>query len=149
MLWPRHARQRHSQPARAHPEQPVGQSMSCLGYKGKVVQRFGIAHHAVKAFECYKRAARNSIPAAWAALGLCYEAGIGVEEDIEEAVKLYKKAAEKSDPFAMAHYGYALANGEGIEKDEKAAMSWLIKAAMKGDMGAIHILKEDYNYELR
>ena len=49
----------------------------------------------------------------------------------------------------MALYGYALANGEGIEKDEKAAMSWLIKAAMKGDMGAIHILKEDYNYELR
>lgn len=109
----------------------------------------GTKDHAAKAFECYKRAARNSIPAAWAALGLCYEAGIGVEEDIEEAVKLYKKAAEKGDPFAMAHYGYALANGEGIEKDEKAAMSWLIKAAMKGDMGAIHILKEDYNYELR
>ena len=109
----------------------------------------GTKDHAAKAFECYKRAARNSIPAAWAALGLCYEAGIGVEEDIEEAVKLYKKAAEKGDPFAMAHYGYALANGEGIEKDEKAAMSWLIKAAMKGNMGAIHILKEDYNYELR
>ena len=50
---------------------------------------------------------------------------------------------------AWTHYSYALANGEGIEKDEKAAMSWLIKAAMKGDMGAIHILKEDYNYELR
>ena len=64
-------------------------------------------------------------------------------------MKLYKKAAEKGDPFAMAHYGYALANGEGVEKDEKSAMSWLIKAAMKGDIGAIHILKEDYNYELR
>ena len=105
--------------------------------------------HAAKAFECYKRAARNQVPAAWSALGLCYEAGIGVDEDIGEAVKLYKKAAEKGDPFGMAHYGYALSSGEGVEKDEKAAMQWLIKAAMKGDMGAIHILKEDYNYELR
>ena len=105
--------------------------------------------HSVKAFECYKRAGANDIPAAWAALGLCYEAGIGVDENIDEAIRLYRKAAEAGDAFAMAHYGYALANGEGTEKDEKAAMRWLIKAAMKGDPGAIHILKEDYHYELQ
>ncbi len=104
--------------------------------------------HQEKAFQCYKKAAENQIPAAYAALGLCYEAGLGVEEDIDKAVKLYKKAALANDPFGMAHYGYALANGEGCQKDEKAAMSWLIKAAMQGDRGAILTLKEDYDYEV-
>lgn len=105
--------------------------------------------HLEKAFDCYQRAADHQIPAAYAALGLCYEAGLGVIEDIEKAVSFYKKAADAGDAFGMAHYGYALANGEGCKKDEKSAMSWLIKAAMQGDEGAILTLKEDYNYELQ
>lgn len=105
--------------------------------------------HLKHAFICYEKAAQNEIPAAYSALGLCYEAGLGVEEDIKKAVDLYKKAADQGDPFGMAHYGYALANGEGCAKDEKAAMSWLIKAAMQGDQGAIQTLKEDYQYELQ
>ena len=84
-----------------------------------------------------------------AALGLCYEAGLGIEEDIARAVSFYKRSAEAGDSFGMAHYGYALANGEGCEKNEKAAMSWLIKAAMRGDQGAILTLKEDYGYEMK
>ncbi len=104
--------------------------------------------HQEKAFLCYERAAKNHVPAAYAALGLCYEAGLGVEPDIHKAVALYKQAAEGNDPFGMAHYGYALANGEGVEKNEKEAMTWLIKAAMQRDQGAIHTLKEDYHYEL-
>ena len=48
----------------------------------------------------------------------------------------------------MAHYGYAGQRGRH-EKRRKSRHELLIKAAMKGDMGAIHILKEDYNYELR
>lgn len=133
----------------------MAEEAETLGDK-EVFLRLGLAfshsgrkNHGTKAFECYKRAARNDIPAAWSALGLCYEAGLGVEEDIAKAVEFYKKAAEADDAFGMAHYGYALANGEGVQKDEKAAMNWLIKAAMKGDPGAIHILKEDYNYELK
>lgn len=134
----------------------MAEEAESLGDK-EVFLRLGLAfshsggrkNHAAKAFECYKRAARNGISAAWSALGLCYEAGIGVEEDIGKAVEFYRKAAEAEDAFGMAHYGYALANGEGVEKNEKEAMSWLIKAAMKGDLGAIHILKEDYNYTLK
>lgn len=106
------------------------------------------AGHGERAFACFTRAEKHNLPAAEAALGLCYESGIGTPPDIGRAVALYRKAAEAGQPFAMARLGYAYAMGEGIEKDEKAAMSWLIKAALRGDAGAIHTLKEDYNYEL-
>lgn len=92
---------------------------------------------------------KYKLPEADAALGLCYESGLGVEADISKAVRYYKKAAEKGNAFAMAHYGCALANGEGVRKNKKSAMEWLIKAAMKGDEGAILILKEDYDYTLK
>lgn len=108
-----------------------------------------VENHAKKAFDAFKKAAKYKLPEADAALGLCYESGLGAEADISKAVKYYKKAAEKGNAFAMAHYGCALANGEGVRKNEKSAMEWLIKAAMKGDEGAILILKEDYDYTLK
>mgnify|MGYP005932108513 CR=1 FL=1 len=122
----------------------------------EVYLRMGYAYRAShvenrgkKAFESFRKAAEHKLPEADAALGLCYESGLGVEADISKAVKYYKKAAEKGNAFAMAHYGCALANGEGVKKDEQSAMEWLIKAAMKGDEGAILILKEDYDYTLQ
>lgn len=108
-----------------------------------------VENHAKKAFDAFKKAAKYKLPEADAALGLCYESGLGAGADISKAVKYYKKAAEKGNAFAMAHYGCALANGEGVRKNEKSAMEWLIKAAMKGDKGAILILKEDYDYTLK
>lgn len=105
--------------------------------------------HSEKAFLCFKKAARKKIPAAWSALGLCYDAGLGTKADPRAAAKYYKKAAEASDPFGMAHYGYALANGQGVRENKTDAMSWLIKAAMAGDQGAVLILREDFNYEFR
>lgn len=116
---------------------------------GRAYQASHVENRGKKAFNSFKKAAKNKLPEADAELGLCYESGIGTKADIAKAVKYYKKAAEKGNAFAMAHYGYALANGEGVEKNENAAMEWLIKAAMKGDEGAILILKEDYDYTLR
>ena len=115
---------------------------------GQAFQKSGAAGHEEKAFLCFQKAVKNKIPAAYSALGLCYEAALGTEADIKKAVSWYKKAADEGDAFGMAHYGYALANGEGVKKNEKEAMEWLVRAAMKGDAGAILVLKEDYNYTL-
>ena len=104
--------------------------------------------HGERAFRCFQRADRHGLPRARASLGLCWEAGIGTEADIQKAVACYRSAAEAGEPFAMARLGYAYEKGEGIGKDEKLAMSWLIKAALRGDKGAIHTLKEDYQYTL-
>lgn len=102
--------------------------------------------HGTRAFECFQKAAAHDLPEAISALGFCYESGMGVEADIEKAVACYRKAAEAGIPFAMARLGYAYEMGESVEKNEELAMSWLIKAALRGDQGAIHTLKEDYDY---
>lgn len=105
--------------------------------------------HGERAFRCFLRAEKQNLPQARAALGFCYEAGLGVEADIKKAVSYYKKAAAEDVPFAMARLGYAYEMGEGIRKNEKLAIEWLIKAALRGDKGAIHTLKEDYEYEVK
>ena len=104
--------------------------------------------HGEKAFRCFQRADRHNLPAARAALGLCYESGLGTEPDIEKAVACYRDAAEAGNPFAMARLGYAYETGEGIERNETLAMQWLIRAAMQGDKGAILTLRDDYEYEI-
>ena len=111
-------------------------------YRGRV-RRPG---HGERAFRCFLRADKQGVPRARAALGLCWEAGIGTPADIGKAVACYRSAAEAGEPFAMARLGYAYEKGEGIEQDGQLAMSWLIKAALRGDKGAVHTLKEDYNY---
>ncbi|MBO5644474.1 MAG: SEL1-like repeat protein, partial [Lentisphaeria bacterium] len=36
-------------------------------------------------------------------LGLCYEKGFGVKQDMKEAVKWYRKAARRGDKMAKNH----------------------------------------------
>lgn len=111
-------------------------------YRGKDKRK----DHGDRAFRCFQKAAAHDLPAAVSALGFCYESGMGTKPDIEKAVSCYREAAEAGIPFAMARLGYAYEMGESVEKDEELAMSWLIKAALRGDKGAIHTLKEDYDY---
>ncbi len=105
--------------------------------------------HGEKAFQCFLRADKKHIPAARAALGLCYESGLGTAPDIRKAVACYQAAADGGNAFAMARLGYAYGAGEGIEKNPKLAMKWLIQAAMRGDAGAILTLRDDYRYNIR
>lgn len=104
--------------------------------------------HGERAFQCFTRADAQGLPEARSALGFCYESGMGTEADIGKAVDCYRAAAQKGVPFAMARLGYAYEMGEGVDKDKQKAMQWLIKAAMRGDAGAVHTLKEDYDYTM-
>lgn len=104
--------------------------------------------HEEKAFQCFLRADKKNIPAARAALGLCYESGLGTVPDIQKAVACYQAAAQEGNAFAMARLGYAYGTGEGTEKNLTLAMKWLIQAAMRGDEGAILTLRDDYQYTM-
>lgn len=116
---------------------------------GRAFVRAGtVPDHNEKAFECFRRASLVHIPAAYAEMGVCLEQGIGVERNIKEAVRYYKKAAEKGDLLGMTHYGLSLAQGAGIRKNTRRGMEWLMKAALRGDLGAVRILREDFNYEV-
>jgi hypothetical protein len=65
-------------------------------------------------------------------LGLVYENGNGVEQDLKQAVYWYTKAAEQG--YADAQYNLALIyeNGNGVEQDFKQAVYWYTKAAEQG-----------------
>ena len=62
-------------------------------------------------------------------LGVCYEHGNGVPQDLGEAVKWYRKAAEQNDATAQNNLGICYANGLGVVKDEAEAVKWCRKAA--------------------
>ena len=66
-------------------------------------------------------------------LGVCYEYGEGVENDMKEAVKWYRKAAEQGFTDALNNLGACYANGNGVENDMKEAVKWFRKAAEQND----------------
>ena len=59
--------------------------------------------HQEEAYACYEKAAKNGIIAAYSAMGLCLEAGIGVKSDIAKAVSWYKKAMPSEWPTTAMH----------------------------------------------
>ena len=68
-------------------------------------------------------------------LGLCYEQGLGVNQDLDQAIACYKESANKKYPQAMFNLGYLYLKkaktSESIEEFDEAA-NWL-RAAIEED----------------
>ena len=75
-------------------------------------------------------------------LGVCYETGRGVEQDIKKAVELFRKAADQGHAMAQYNLGHCYRTGEGVEKDIKKAAEWYRKAADQGYEPAKATLKK-------
>ena len=119
-----------------------------------------------KAFAYFKKAAEYE----WynEGLGICYEMGIGVEDNETEAFKYYTlaadngnvtsmyrtglcyyngvgvkqwllKAAEKNNDKAQFELGNAYLTGNGVEENDDIAMEWFEKAAENGNEKALKI----------
>lgn len=73
-------------------------------------------------------------------LGLCYENGDGVEEDLRHAVLWYRKSAEEGYAPGQCNLAVCYLNGNGVERDAAAAVRWLEKAAAQGNARAQSIL---------
>jgi hypothetical protein len=65
-------------------------------------------------------------------LGLCYNHGVGVIQDMVEAVKWYREAAEQGLAQAQCNLGVCYDNGEGVAQDAAEAVRWYRKAAERG-----------------
>jgi hypothetical protein len=75
-------------------------------------------------------------------LGIMYEYGEGVSQDMVQAMYWYRKAAEQGLSDAQFFLGAIYYNGEkGITKDYSQAIFWLRKAAEQGDTHAQEALK--------
>lgn len=69
-------------------------------------------------------------------LGLCHEAGNGVEKDFDKAVYWYQKAAEDGFSKAQQRIGWCYKNGIGLQKDSHRAVCYFEKAAEAGESTA-------------
>jgi len=58
---------------------------------------YGIEKNDVKAFEYYKKSAKQEYSYAQNKLGFFYESGIGIEKNLENAFYWFQKVAEKGN----------------------------------------------------
>lgn len=64
-------------------------------------------------------------------LGMFYEQGIGMEQNMEQALTCYRQAAEHKEPMAQFALGMCYFFGNGLEQNDKLAMEWAQQAAQQ------------------
>lgn len=89
-----------------------------------------------KAFGYLKKAAEYE----WYSegLGICYEMGIGVEENEAEAFKYYTLAADSGNVTSMYRIGLCYYNGVGVKENLPEAYRWFKDAANNDNIGAAY-----------
>ncbi|MEO3429153.1 SEL1-like repeat protein [Pelagibius sp. CAU 1746] len=88
-------------------------------------------------------AERGHGPAAYET-GEAYNAGLGVEKDLNAGAKWINAAAARGEPRAQYAVGAALYNGAGVEQDYVRAVRYLGNAASQGHPGGQYLLGECY-----
>ena len=74
-------------------------------------------------------------------MGVCYNYGFGVTQDMQKAVEWYTKAAEQGLAAAQYNLGVFYEKGYCVEKDLQKAIEWYTKAAEQGDEDAQEALE--------
>lgn len=75
-------------------------------------------------------------------LAWLYEAGIGVEKDLNQAAALFSQAAQEGSSDAQYAIAVMSMTGTGLPENKQAAMLWLRKAAAQHHPSAIKALIE-------
>ena len=84
------------------------------------------------ALQWWRRAAKHNMAAAQYNIGLCYERGTGVKQNMKTAIGWYEKAADQNFPGAQYNLAYCYAEGKGVKQDYKKAFEWWRAAAGLG-----------------
>ena len=74
-------------------------------------------------------------------LGVMYDQGASVDQDLGKAANWYRKAAEQGFMDAQTNLGMMYYRGEGVPGDRTEAARWFQLAADKGDAEATTLLK--------
>lgn len=89
-----------------------------------------------KAFEYYQSAEKQNVISE--GIGLCYEYGLGVEENETEAFKYYTLAANDGYTAAKYRLGLCYKYGRGTTKNLTEAYRWLAEAAEEKNFNSIY-----------
>ena len=87
-----------------------------------------------QALKLFKRAAKLGSANAEYGIGLCYQLGRGVGENLRKANDWYEKAAQNGQVDAQFKLGYSYLNGRGVKANVEQALFWYTKAADQGDI---------------
>ena len=104
----------------------------------------GCSKNINKGIKYISKAADSGNAVAQYLIGVCYDNGIGVEEDIELAIDWYRKAAEQGVVEAQYDYGIACT----VKNNMAEAFNWLNKAAERGYAKAQYTLGWSYGGNL-
>jgi len=74
-------------------------------------------------------------------LGVMYDEGTSVEQDLVKAAEWYRKAAEQGFLEAQYNLGMMYYQGQGVNRDRVEAARWLQLAADRGDNEAAELLQ--------
>jgi hypothetical protein len=74
-------------------------------------------------------------------LGVMYDQGASVDQNLGKAASWYRKAAEQGFIDAQTNLGMMYYRGEGVPSDRTEAARWFQLAADKGDAEAAVLLK--------
>jgi TPR repeat protein len=65
-------------------------------------------------------------------LGIAFEFGQGVDQNLVEAMHWYRIAADRGDPIAQTNLGYFYETGVGVPANPAEAANWYLRAAVSG-----------------
>ncbi|MCC5945898.1 MAG: protein kinase [Bernardetiaceae bacterium] len=105
---------------------PSAEDLFNLGYQADQSQNYR------EAFKYYKQAADMGYADAQCNLGVYYNNGTAIEQNLGIAVFWYKKAARLGEPQAQNNLGAMFENGSGTQQDFEEALKWYEKAANQG-----------------
>jgi TPR repeat protein len=74
-------------------------------------------------------------------LGVMYDEGAGMEQDLAAAAGWYRKAAEQGFMDAQTNLGIMYYHGQGVGRDHAEAARWFSLAASQGDSQAAAYLE--------
>lgn len=94
--------------------------------------------------ELKKVATTNSIHAQYF-MAVCYENGLGVQQDAVEAFKMCRKAAERGLPDAMYRMAVYYKHGFAVAADESKSQEWYKRFQAKGEQLTLPDICAIYN----
>jgi TPR repeat protein len=75
-------------------------------------------------------------------LGVMYDEGAGMGQDLAKAADWYRKAADQGFVDAQINLGMMYYHGQGFTRDHAEAAKWFKRAASQGDQEAAGFLRQ-------
>ncbi len=114
-------------------EENLGEDVELFNRAFKEMQNPNSSLSQKAIFNMFTQSARNGYPPANVMLGVCYENGLGVEQNLQQAFNCYADAVKANDSDAMNRLASFYMCGLCIKQDENQAVSLYERSASLGN----------------